>query len=267
MNWNKNGIYNISQSIPQCQYKEISLSSVDGDEYDDNIDDNDYCHVMEYNESLVKCGCNKFGSYTTNVIDIEKDDDANKVQINYPITMIIFISCLVALFLCLCSLKCSKFDDEPLISKEVYMSDDNKFNTWLLTKKGWIYWILKYEPSKFYQLFIHLMKNDDFILQFCFRSKGSNYFTIQRIINLLWLISFLIVVIVTITDYDGIHQEIWLLLILSCFIGVGMYNLHKRCFELVNPRKLEHDVALLLSNPLSPLSFSEQCSYSNIKNT
>ena len=111
LNWNKNGEYNISEYIPECRFDE-ALSS-------QQISVNGECFVIEYDNKSVKCGCNEFGTYSTQIVGVNDD---NGFFINYITTTFVSILWIFVLIpTCLCQSRCNRFDDEPLIAKQVYM--------------------------------------------------------------------------------------------------------------------------------------------------
>lgn len=146
------------------------------------------------------------------------------------------------------------FIDELSVKKR-----QNRFTTWIQTREGWTHWILKYESeSKLYKLWIHFVNNDGFVLPFFCRKKGSNYWTTQRILNLIWLISS----ICAISSYVAIRyksiesspsylivsiQGIFVLFICSILSNM-FYIIHKYWFERIRPQKLEKDLSLMLRN-------------------
>eukprot|EP01083_Nonionella_stella_P008486 24497_1 len=243
LNWNQNGEYDNVSYVPQCNYK--APYSMQHSEH------NYECFVMDYDDSKVQCGCTQFGTYSVEATQ----HIPTGYYVNHAVnTWVIGFWVFLILSFCVFTTKWNEFDDEPLIAKEVYMPQRR---IWLLTKEGETHRILKYEKhSKRMKLWMHLMKNDGLILPFFRRNKGSNYFPMQRMLNLLWLV--LAMTLSTCYIINNRNDSLCLfddnpldwhcagaLFVLFLFIVIGLllYTVHKHCFERTRPQKLHSDLS------------------------
>ena len=288
--WNTNDKYDPSTMIPQCVHQSMPPWTDESNMTMDNeISINDKCIPLSHNEETVKCGCIEFGTYSTLATQSYSIYLDQAKQIHFDTISIIIASSLSIILLLLLHSECRIFclgeeNDEPLIGLEVYLSSKEKYRMWLLTREGGIHWGLRFkfekatkykEIQKLGYLWKHYIFNDGLLLPFCCRMRGSNYYTLQRVINLFWLIFFILCITMIITAYnkdinpsfcteiykksdDGFvgselfcirKYEIPVTLIMVLILCIWHF-LNREFIQLIHPNKLRMDLEALLSASL-----------------
>ena len=103
LHWNGND----DEYIPECVYKQIN----------GEIDDYN-CFVLEYDAERVRCGCTQFGTYSVRAIYGNTPGFyINSYTAVWAIVLFLFLSSVLIFNRRLDK----RFDDEPMIAKEVYM--------------------------------------------------------------------------------------------------------------------------------------------------
>ena len=304
MKWNDNNQYDIHSAIPQCIYNPNPSWSTNPNI--SSISVNDECIPLFHDEETVKCGCQEFGTYSTSTthsysvyLELNQPNHIRFDILSISITFIlIFIFCIFIEPNCRRCLL-GTFNDDPLISLEVYLPryvislflfgsiksnnmfllffrSKQKYRMWLLTREGALHFGLrhKFEKAikyknckKLWYIWKHYNKNDGLWLPYCFRSRGSNHYDIQRVINLTWLIYGILTITMFITagntdinpyfcEYSNDEflgtatfctrkYEIPVTMILVIVLCI-LHFAHREIFQLIHPNKLQNDLTALL---------------------
>eukprot|EP01084_Bolivina_argentea_P208151 354999_1 len=287
LNWNTNNKHDTNKYIPQCVYH-ASPPWRNDLEYGESV--NDKCVPIYHDEQNVKCACQSFGSYSTSV--------QQKFHINVQETLSYFdpwtiiISTAYLFLLCIFMEKncrsccCDRKNDNPLVSLEVYLPNRIRHRMWVVTREGRTHFLLRYKfeksknknMKKIWHIFQHFIRNDGLIVPYFKRERGPNHYTVQRLINLFWLIITILTVTVIITacnnninpkyceygkpGYVGTDifcmksNEISIAMIFVIIL-CGCHFIHRLIFQRIHPNKLQMDLHALAVMELK--RYHKQC--------
>eukprot|EP01083_Nonionella_stella_P218131 782491_1 len=276
LNWNANNEHDTDRYIPQCVYHpSMAWASDHGDESTTNASINEQCVPIYHDNQTVQCACQYFGSYSTSVQKNFLIHLQETIGHFDPIAVIVSCVYLIVLFAFLHqSCCCDKVNDVPLVSLEVYLPNQQRHRMWIITREGRTHFLLRYKfeksthknCKKMWHMFRHFVLNDGLILPFFKRERGSNHYTLQRLVNLFWLILSILVVTEIITacnndispeecQYESVGyigsdtycmraNEIPIALV---FVGLlcGWHFIHRLIFQRIHPNKLQMDLRAL----------------------